>query len=92
MQAVERRELLQALTPLSPFTPVLNIVLVPEVHCSSMARLGNLLDGGKWVCNPQYLPTDHCVVYAVGLNNEVSFEEALQNFTQNGCALRAIDK
>ncbi|KAH7707636.1 Protein Y39F10A.3 [Aphelenchoides avenae] len=57
-----------------------------------MARLGSLLDGGKWVCNPQYYPTDHCVVYAVGLNNEISFEEALLGFTQRGCAHRAIDK
>lgn len=34
-QAAERRELLQALTPLSPFAPVLNIVLVPKVLTAS---------------------------------------------------------
>ncbi|KAH7724788.1 Protein Y55F3AM.11, partial [Aphelenchoides avenae] len=48
--------------------------------------------GGKWVCNPEYLPTANCIVYAIGLNNEISFEEDFQNFTNNACALRAIDQ
>lgn len=57
-----------------------------------MARLGTVQDGGKWVCNPQYLLREKCTAYSIGGYNEISFEQDFQMFTGNGCKLRAVDK
>ncbi|KAI1697266.1 methyltransferase domain-containing protein [Ditylenchus destructor] len=68
-------------------------MLVPEVFCPNKARLGTVQDGGKWVCSPNLLKSDgkECAIYALGLNDEISFEVAIQEFTESRCVLRGID-
>ena len=72
---------------------VLYSVLVPEVSCKNMIRLGTVSDGGKWVCNPvQINDFDTCTVYSLGVKDEPSFEEEFAKFTNNKCFIRSIDK
>ncbi|CAD6197012.1 unnamed protein product [Caenorhabditis auriculariae] len=70
---------------------VLYNAIVPEMYCPDMVRIGNVNDGGKWICNPWALPRGNCSVYSLGLNNEVSFEKEVQQFTKNGCRLFGYD-
>jgi hypothetical protein len=51
-------------------------------------RLGNIGDGGKWVCYPNKLgggveqkPSPSCIVYSFGSNGDFSFETSI--FQQN---------
>lgn len=68
-------------------------VLVPEVFCKDLVRLGNVGDGGKWVCNPIHVRNfDACTVYSLGVRNEPSFEEEFARFTHNKCIIRSVDK
>uniref|UniRef100_A0A914C0Z4 Methyltransferase domain-containing protein n=1 Tax=Acrobeloides nanus TaxID=290746 RepID=A0A914C0Z4_9BILA len=69
-------------------------VIVPEVLCNDILRVGRVVDGGKWVCNPIKIRhfKEGCVIYSFGISNELSFDEAIQNFTQQRCVLKAIDK
>uniref|UniRef100_A0AC34R184 Methyltransferase domain-containing protein n=2 Tax=Panagrolaimus sp. JU765 TaxID=591449 RepID=A0AC34R184_9BILA len=72
---------------------ILYNVLVPEVFCSDLVRVGTVVDGGKWICNPvQVRNLDKCTVYALGVNNDPSFEEDFQKFTHQKCFLRSFDK
>ena len=58
-----------------------------------MLRVGRVFDGGKWMCNPlKVRHFDDCVMYSIGLNNEISFEEHLQQLLHNKCKIRAYDK
>uniref|UniRef100_A0A915DLQ3 Methyltransferase domain-containing protein n=1 Tax=Ditylenchus dipsaci TaxID=166011 RepID=A0A915DLQ3_9BILA len=67
-------------------------LLVPEVFCSNKVRLGVVTDGGKWVCNPNYVPEKACKIYSLGLSNQVSFDLEIQKLTNYRCSLRSIDK
>ncbi len=40
-------------------------LVVAEVRCPTMVRIGLVTDGGKWVCNPWRLPVP-CIVYSMG--------------------------
>uniref|UniRef100_A0AC34GN54 Methyltransferase domain-containing protein n=1 Tax=Panagrolaimus sp. ES5 TaxID=591445 RepID=A0AC34GN54_9BILA len=72
---------------------ILYNVLVPEVFCKNLIRIGYVGDGGKWVCNPtNLLSFESCTIYSFGMNNDPSFEEDFQNFLNNKCKLRCIDK
>ena len=68
-------------------------VLVPEVFCKDLVRLGTVVDGGKWICNPVHIRNfEKCTVYSLGINNEPSFEEGFANFTNQKCLIRSFDK
>ena len=72
---------------------ILYNVLVPEVFCRDLARIGTVSDGGKWVCNPvQVRNFATCVIYSLGINNEPSFEAEFAKFTDNKCSIRSFDK
>ena len=47
----------------------------PNFHCSHARRIGQMGDGGKWLCDPFRLKTRaDCLIYSVGSNGEFSFE------------------
>ncbi len=66
-----------------------------KVTCPLLMRIGSVHDGGKWVCNPFEITTnnndDECMVYSMGINNEISFEIDLQTLTDFKCRIIAID-
>ena len=66
-------------------------VFGPIYNCLySRERLGRTGDGGKWVCGPSFLlQSKSCVVYSIGSNGEVTFEEALLSATQ--CEVHTFD-
>uniref|UniRef100_A0AC34FRP8 Methyltransferase domain-containing protein n=1 Tax=Panagrolaimus sp. ES5 TaxID=591445 RepID=A0AC34FRP8_9BILA len=91
-QIHERQQYLQNVPESSDYFLLYNI-LVPEVFCRDLVRIGFIGDGGKWICNPssvQSLP--ECVVYSLGIHNEPTFEESFQNLTNLKCMLRSLDK
>ena len=66
-------------------------ILVPEVVCPLPMRVGRVLDGGKWICNPFRLPITDCVIYSLGINNEYSFEMDIYRLSNNRCKIYAFD-
>lgn len=68
-------------------------LLVPEVFCKDLVRIGYVGDGGKWICNPtSVMRMNKCTIYSLGTNNNPSFEVDLQRFLKNKCVVRSIDK
>eukprot|EP00982_Pelagococcus_subviridis_P007616 30676-Pelagococcus_subviridis.AAC.3 len=57
-------------------------------RCDSARRVGNIGDGGKYVCLSP-LQSHRCVVYSLGSRLDFSFELALQNMT--GCEVHTFD-
>jgi hypothetical protein len=51
----------------------------PDISCAFEERVGNIGDGGKWVCDVVKLAnrSNSCLVYSVGSRGEFSFEEEL---------------
>ncbi|KAK5964167.1 hypothetical protein GCK32_006474 [Trichostrongylus colubriformis] len=60
--------------------------------CPNLVRVGNLNDGGKFVCNPRMLPMGNCSIYSLGIREDISFEQDLQAFNNHACALYGYDK
>jgi hypothetical protein len=46
------------------------------VDCNTTLRIGTWGDGGKWLCDPEKLPTS-TVVYSFGVGDEVSFDHEM---------------
>ena len=60
----------------------------PHVACLNERRLGNRGDGGKWLCDPDCMLREGCVVVSIGSNNEFSFELAM---LERGCSVHTFD-
>lgn len=65
-------------------------ILVPEVVCPILMRVGTVLDGGKWTCNPFRLPKDS-IVYSLGIRNDCSFEMDIYRLSNNRSRIFAFD-
>ncbi|THH26618.1 hypothetical protein EUX98_g7567 [Antrodiella citrinella] len=65
---------------------------IPAFQCPHrVERIGNLGDGGKWVCGlDRVAKQKECVIYSFGLNGEVSFEAELLQLAP-GCQLWGYD-
>ncbi|KAI1715880.1 methyltransferase domain-containing protein [Ditylenchus destructor] len=67
--------------------------LVPEVFCRDLVRVGSVSDGGKWMCNPHRMrKMTQCTIYSLGINNDPSFDESLQDYLGRHCSLRSFDR
>ncbi|CAJ0917601.1 unnamed protein product, partial [Mesorhabditis belari] len=65
--------------------------IVPEVFCPSLVRIGNVDDGGKWVCNPMAMPSG-CAIMSLGVAGDPSFEKEMQLLTKQKCSVQSYDK
>ena len=66
----------------------------PIANCPDLVRLGNIGDGGKWVCGvtTSTPPGQDCVVYSVGVSFDVSFEASLlEQSSRKHCRVFAFD-
>ena len=63
----------------------------PEFTCPFEFRLGKLGDGGKWICDPQRIPDDSCLVYSVGSNGKFQFELAVLEHVSKDCEIHIFD-
>lgn len=64
----------------------------PNFHCSHAERIGEMGDGGKWICDPFRLRSrSSCLVYSVGSNGEFSFERAMKTAVPN-CEIHTFDQ
>lgn len=52
----------------------------PSIRCPLDERIGNVGDGGKWVCDPSMILKPGCVLFSVGGNNQWDFEEGMHKF------------
>lgn len=55
----------------------------PTFVCPRMQRVGEIFDGGKWICHN---PDPPCVVYSFGSNGRTKFESAVSQ-----CAVHVFD-
>jgi len=75
---------------------------LPEVACPDMQRIGNIGDGGKFVCGLSHLENSNyevikgvphakpnCVIYSYGISVDSVFELNVENITK--CEIHAFD-
>ena len=57
----------------------------PTIHCTFEQRIGNVGDGGKWVCDLHKLQTNNTVplIYSFGSNGDFSFEQSVKQLLPN---------
>lgn len=89
-QAATRSVQLKSINLKTNFATLYN-TLVPEVYCPDLVRVGNVNDGGKWVCNPVAMPKENCTMYSLGLRNDISFDQEMQEFNGNKCKVYGYD-
>jgi len=69
----------------------------PSFHCEFEERIGQMGDGGKWVCDPERIRkmvrhgNEKCLVYSVGSNGDFSFEESVLAQISDKCEVHTFD-
>jgi hypothetical protein len=64
----------------------------PDFACRHERRIGELGDGGKWVCDPHRLQNKtSCLVYSIGSNGDTSFETAVKKEIGSHCEIHVFD-
>lgn len=64
----------------------------PDFVCQHEQRIGQLGDGGKWVCDPHRISEQKdCLVYSVGSNNDFSFEKSILERIGHHCEIHTFD-
>jgi hypothetical protein len=63
----------------------------PNFHCSHARRIGEMGDGGKWVCDVFRLKNrSDCLIYSVGSDGDFSFELYMKEALPN-CEIHTFD-
>ena len=63
----------------------------PNFHCSHARRIGQMGDGGKWICDLFRLRMrSNCLVYSAGSSGDFSFEVNLKYYLPN-CEIHTFD-
>ncbi|EYB97569.1 hypothetical protein Y032_0139g2102 [Ancylostoma ceylanicum] len=89
-QALERVKQLQRIGYSSGYEILYNVI-VPEVQCPVLVRVGSIVDGGKFVCNPSAISQKNCRIYSLGIAGEISFDREIQKITENRCRIYGYD-
>ncbi|CAF3300652.1 unnamed protein product [Rotaria socialis] len=64
----------------------------PNFHCSHARRIGQMGDGGKWVCDPHRLKArPNCLIYSAGSNGDFGFEVHMKNVMPH-CEIHTFDQ
>ncbi|CAF1618991.1 unnamed protein product [Rotaria magnacalcarata] len=64
----------------------------PNFHCSHARRIGQMGDGGKWVCDPHRLKArSDCLIYSAGSNGDFSFEVHMKKVMPH-CEIHTFDQ
>jgi hypothetical protein len=70
-------------------------VFVPTLSCPLRSRIGEVADGGKWVCGLDSIArqarVQGCLVYSLGSNNQFGFEAELLARTNFDCEVHVFD-
>eukprot|EP01066_Platyproteum_vivax_P018568 Platyproteum_vivax@DN7569_c0_g1_i10.p1 len=76
----------------------------PTLSCPYPARVGQIGDGGKWVCNPleilkkkqqdatQFGTSGKVLVYSLGSNNDFSFEKEIHEMYEGNVEIHTFDQ
>ncbi|PIC24967.1 hypothetical protein B9Z55_018082 [Caenorhabditis nigoni] len=62
-----------------------------EVYCEQKERIGEHMDGGKYVCNPKKVKRD-CTLVSLGLNNQIGYDKHIFEVTGKRCKILGADK
>ncbi|CAO4372698.1 unnamed protein product [Caenorhabditis nigoni] len=62
-----------------------------EVICKEKVRIGEKSDGGKYVCKPQAVNQEECIIMSLGLNNQIEFDEHISKVTGGKCTILGAD-
>eukprot|EP01105_Mastigella_eilhardi_P006158 TRINITY_DN17764_c0_g1_i1.p1 TRINITY_DN17764_c0_g1~~TRINITY_DN17764_c0_g1_i1.p1 ORF type:complete len:285 (-),score=90.66 TRINITY_DN17764_c0_g1_i1:187-1041(-) len=66
----------------------------PPYECvAGEDRVGNIGDGGKWTCGMErVLAVQPCVVYSLGSNTQVDFEDDVYQLSNGTCEIHVFDQ
>lgn len=94
------------LTEFDPFSRQSGIniwdLFPPEYSCPDIQRIGNIGEGGKWVCGLSWLKkqkaqvlrggaSERCIIYSYGVSIETSFEQHVLSLPELNCQIFAFD-
>ncbi|KAL4219249.1 hypothetical protein ACF0H5_021831 [Mactra antiquata] len=81
---------LSTFNELSLFKIYLKYVNTLQMLCKEVIRVGSHRDGGKEICvEEQYKPRQPCLVYSIGINNQLDFDMAV--VAKFGCDVHCFD-
>ncbi|CAL2038698.1 unnamed protein product [Caenorhabditis brenneri] len=63
-----------------------------EAYCSGRERIGDIDDGGKYVCMPKNVRKENCTLLSLGLNNQITYDLHITNITGGHCTILGADK
>ncbi|CAO4372696.1 unnamed protein product [Caenorhabditis nigoni] len=65
--------------------------VLPEAVCIDKMRVGENLEGGKYVCKPEAVNQQDCTIMSLGLNNQIVFDEHMSKVTGGKCTILGAD-
>jgi len=68
-------------------------LFAPTYECDAvkLKRIGSSGDGGKWICEEDYLKQDDCVVFSLGSNGQFDFEQSISKLSNGKCKIHTFD-